>query len=154
MSWSKDARQLSSHQVHLTQSVFRDEKRLTARFTICDLLSFPVNIDCLFLSFRIKIGAVDPVKTFHQLRACTIDILEVISSFSWISRFVSRPQRNISALNQLGIWELCDQLAILGMSGLWLFLIAPSGAIWRLDKNPSVCQSVSSSTWFRKSWAT
>lgn len=26
------------------------------------------------------------------------------------------------------------------MSGLWLFLIAPSGAIWRLDKNPSVHQ--------------
>ena len=26
------------------------------------------------------------------------------------------------------------------MSGLWLFLIVPSGAIWRLDKNPSVHQ--------------
>lgn len=95
-------------------SVFGMETNFTARFTICDLVSLPVNIGCLFLSCRIIIGAVDPGKTLHQLRACTIDILEVISSFSWISRFVSRPQRNILALNQLWIWESCDQLAILG----------------------------------------
>lgn len=149
MSWSKDARQLSSHQVHLTQSVFSGWKKITARFTICDLVSFPVNIGCLFYVAELKNWRswswqdITPAKGMYHwylgsdllllldFQVCVMSSEKHLSIKPAVNLGVVRPTRYPGHVRSMAVSD-CSKRGNMKAGQ----------------------ESFSSSTWVRKSWAT